>query len=391
MDRGVDSIFLGEGRSIGGFLRERWIDMCDGLGLPRSVSEPVTDQVRDLLRPWADLPVGQESPFPSYVADDGFPAEMSVKWSRGRPELRILFETLGASRPITAVSNQTAAVALTDRLAAEPTVGLDRYGKVADVFMPDTGQAAVPVPVWHSLAWRPGRPPAFKIYFGLYAVPLHERHALVGEAMERLAMGSAWADVRARVAQAAQADGVERELEFFALDLDSSARSRAKVYYRNHTSSVAVLEQMASLARAHEPHRARSAFRALLGTAPDAAGETPLTCLAFRPGAPRADESTTYFRVSSFTTSDAEAAVRIGALMAHEGIDPQRHHALLDAVAPRPLSRSRGLQELVSYRSLGHEGDVCVYFRFPIYPQPSPQPCPPPRPLRTALQEDAHR
>src|SRR5689334_16770813 len=90
MDRGVDSIFLGEGRSIGGFLRERWIDMCDGLGLPRSMSEPVTDQVRDLLRPWADLPVGQESPFPSYVAADGFPAEMSVKWSRGRPELRIL-------------------------------------------------------------------------------------------------------------------------------------------------------------------------------------------------------------------------------------------------------------------------------------------------------------
>jgi DMATS type aromatic prenyltransferase len=390
-DRGVDSIFLGEGRSIGGFLRERWIEMCDGLGLPRSTSGPVADQVQDLLRPWADLPVGQESPFPSYVAEDGFPAEMSVKWSRGRPELRILFETLGASRPITAVSNQAAAVALTDRLAAEPAVGLDRYGKVAGVFMPGTGQGAVPVPVWHSLAWRPGHPPAFKIYFGLYAVPMPERYSLVGEAMERLAMGTAWADTCARVARGTQTDGVERELEFFALDLDSSARSRAKVYYRNHTSSVAALEQMAALARAHDPHRARSAFRALLGTDPEAAGKAPLTCLAFRPDALRADESTTYFRVSSFTTSDAEAAAKIGALMVHEGLDPQRHRALLHAVAPRPLSQSRGLQELVSYRSLGHDGDVSVYFRFPLYPQPAAQPSPSQRPPRTTLQEDASR
>jgi len=355
------------------------------------MSGPVTDQVRDLLWPWADMPVGQESAFPSYVADDGFPAEMSVKWSRGRPELRILFETLGASRPITAASNLAAAVALTDRLAAEPTVGLDRYGKVAGVFMPGTGQGAVPVPVWHSLAWRPGHPPAFKIYFGLYAVPLQERYSLVGEAMERLAMGTAWADTRTRVARGTQTDGAERELEFFALDLDSGVRSRAKVYYRNHTSSVAALEQMASLARAHDPHRARSAFRALLGTAPEAAGEAPLTCLAFRPDAVCADESTTYFRVSSFTISDAEAAARIGALMVHEGLDPQRHHALLHTVAPRPLSQSRGLQELVSYRSLGHDGDVCVYFRFPLYPQPAAQPSPSSRPLRTTLQEDAQR
>src|SRR5579859_6713351 len=125
---------------------------------------------------------------------------------------------------------------------------------------------------------------------------------------------------------------------------------------------------MASLARTHDPARARSAFRTLLGTDPEAAGDAPLTCLAFRSDATRADESTTYFRVSSFTGSDAEAAGRIGALMTHEGLDPQRHRALVQAVAPKPPSRTRGLQELVSYRSRGHEGDVSVYFRFPLYP-----------------------
>lgn len=362
--------------------------MCDGLGLPQSMSGPVAGQVRELLRPWADMPVGQVCPFPSYVAGDGFPAEMSVKWSRGRPELRILFEALGASEPITAASNRTAAAALTDRLAGEPLVDLDRYGKVAGVFEPGPGQGAEVVPVWHSLAWRPGHPPTFKIYFGLYAVDLRERYALVSEAMGRLAMGTAWADTCARVARGAQTDGAERELEFFALDLDTSPRARAKVYFRNHTGSVAVLEQMASLARAHEPDRARSAFRTLLGTAPEAAGNAPLTCLAFRPDATCADESTTYFRVSSFTASDEEAAARIGALMAHEGLDPRRHRALLHAVAPRPLNRIRGLQELVSYRSLGREGDVSVYFRFPLYPPQATRPGPPPQPSRSILQED---
>ena len=384
----MNSIFSGEGQSIGEFLRERWTEMCDGLGLPQAMSGPVTDQVHDLLRPWADMPVGKACPFPSYVAGDGFPAEMSVKWSQGRPELRILFEALGANRPITAASNRTAATALTDRLAGEPLVGLDRYGKVADVFAPGASPGTVPVPVWHSLAWQPGHPPAFKIYFGLYAVSLQERYALVSEATERLAMGAAWADTCAGVARGTQADGAEREVEFFALDLDTSARARAKVYYRNHTSSVAVLEQMASLARAHEPDRARSAFRTLLGPGPEAAGKAPLTCLAFRPDATCADESTTYFRVSSFTASDEEAAARIGALMVHEGLDSQRHHALLHAVAPRPLNQSRGLQELVSYRSLGHDGDVSVYFRFPLYPLQAAQPGPPSPPSHSTLQED---
>jgi DMATS type aromatic prenyltransferase len=363
--------------------------MCGGLDLPQSLSDPVTEQLRGLLQPWGDLPVGQSSPFPSYVAADGFPAEMSVKWSGGRPELRILFEALGAARPVTAASNLTAAAELTDRLAVEPMVSLDRYGKVADLFAsPDAGAgAAAPVPVWHSLAWRPGRPPAFKVYFGLFDVPVGERHAMVGEAMERLAMGAAWAVTCAEVARGTQTDGAERELEFFALDLDAGDRARAKVYYRNHTSSVAVLEQMAALARAHDPARARSAFRTLLGPGPEAAGEAPLTCLAFRPDAPCADESTTYFRVSSFTSSDEEAASRIGALMAHEGLDPQRHRALLDAVAPIPLARSRGLQELVSYRSLGEAGDVSVYFRFPLYPQPAVTPAW----SRGTLKEDALR
>ncbi|WP_052440693.1 tryptophan dimethylallyltransferase family protein [Streptacidiphilus anmyonensis] len=383
----MDSIFSAEGRSIGEFLRERWTDMGDGLGLPHSMTGPVTEQVVDLLRPWADIPVGRTCPFPSFVAGDGFPAEMSVKWSQGRPELRILFEALGASRPVTAASNLAAAAELTDRLAAEPLVSLDWYRKVADVFAPAADQGTAPTPVWHSLAWRPGRPPAFKLYFGLYDLAPQKRYAAVNEAMERLGMGTAWADTCVEVARATMADGVERELEFFALDLDSSAKARAKVYFRNHTGSVAVLEQMASLARAHEPDRARSAFRTLLGTAPDAAGDTPLTCLAFRSGANRADESTTYFRVSSLTASDAEAAVRIGALMAHEDLDPRRHHALLQAVAPQPLNRIRGLQELVSYRSRGSEGDVSVYFRFPLYPPLAAQPSPVPRQSRVFLQE----
>ncbi|MET7477505.1 hypothetical protein ABZT17_24485 [Streptomyces sp. NPDC005648] len=140
------------------------------------------------------------------------------------------------------------------------------------------------------------------------------------------------------------------------------------------------------------PAGPRSAFRTLLGPAPEGAGHAPLTCLAFRPDAPRADESTTYFRVSSLTASDEEAAARIGALMAHEGFDPRRHHALLRAVAPRPLDRSRGLQELVSYRSLGQVADVSVYFRFPLYSPPrsprSAQAGRSPQPLPSAPQKD---
>jgi hypothetical protein len=58
-------------------------------------------------------------------------------------------------------------------------------------------------------------------------------------------------------------------------------------------------------------------------------------------------------------------------------VDPGPFRTLAAALAPGPLSRSRGVLELVSFRAADRHGDVTTYFRFPVFDRPPPSPLSP--------------
>jgi hypothetical protein len=301
-----------------------------------------TRMLRALLPPWAHERIGPAPAHPSYVADDGFPAEMSVNWSGRYPELRVLFDSLGHDVAVLAES------------------GSRRLRDVREVFTPRGGRPS-PAPLWHSIAWRPPSRIVHKTYFGLYPWPHAQREAAVAEAMARLGMADAWDTTRRRV------EAVEgaREIEFFAVDLADEAEARVKIYYRNHGAGLAEVNRVASVALRHDAGDASAAYRILAGDREDA-GEAALSCLAFRSGADRAAESTTYLRLPDLASGDEEAVERTAALLHREGVDPGRFRLLTAALAPGPLATTKIL-ELVSYRTAGRRGDVTTYFRFPVY------------------------
>ncbi|WP_285480494.1 hypothetical protein [Amycolatopsis sp. NBRC 101858] len=301
-----------------------------------------TRMLRTLLPPWAHERIGSAPAQPSYVADDGFPAEMSVNWSGRHPELRVLFDSLGHDVGLPAES------------------GSRRLQGVQEVFTPRAGRPS-PAPLWHSIAWRPPSTVVHKTYFGLYPWPHAQREAAVAEAMARLGMAAAWDETRRRVETVEGA----REIEFFAVDVADEAEARVKVYYRNHGAGLAEVDRVASVALRHDADDARAAYRILAGDREDA-GEAALSCLAFRSGADRAAESTTYLRLPDLASGDEEAVERTAALLHREGVDPGRFRLLTAALAPEPLSTTNIL-ELVSYRTAGRRGDVTTYFRFPVY------------------------
>jgi hypothetical protein len=272
---------------------------------------------------------------------------MSVNWAGGRPELRMLFDSLGDSRAFPEPPATPAAIR--------------RRELIHDVFTPHAGRPS-PAPVWHAVAWRPPAPMVHKTYFGLYEWPAPHRLAAVGAAMARLGLAKAWDDARRRV----ETSSDEREIEFLAVDLLDARDARVKVYYRNHDTDLAELGRLAAVAVNHDADAAAAAYRKLAGERADG-GRAALTCLAFRPPVESAAESTTYLRLAALTESDAEAVDRTSALLAHEGIDPGRFRALAAALAPGPLADSTGLLELVSYRAAGRPGDITTYFRFPVY------------------------
>ena len=300
-----------------------------------------------LLPDWTRQPIGLAPANPSYVADDGFPAEMSVNWSGSRPELRLLFDSLDDSR--FDVVRSTAATR--------------RWGQIHGVFAARDDTPAAPL--WYSVAWRPPAEMAHKTYFGLYAWPLERRYAAVDEAMAHLGMSAAWADARRHVDDAAG----QREIEFLAVDLIDKADARVKIYYRNHDADLGEVDRIASVARHHDAERALAAYKTLAGDRTDA-GEAALTCLAFRTGLTQVAESTTYLRLSDLAPDDEQAVDRTATLLGNEGIDPARLRTLVAALAARPLHDSRGLLALVSYRSAGRQGDITTYFRFPVYGRP---------------------
>lgn len=325
------------GQLYGEFLCGLWAVACEALTVPADHIVRSVQVLRSVLPAWARERIGTTPTEPSYVADDGFPAEMSVNWSGNRPELRLLFDRMG------------------DRHA--PLGVTRRLGQVHELF--------TPAPLWHSVAWRPPSEVVHKTYFGLYAWPLSHRHAAVREAMGRLGMTAAWDDARRRVENAA---GL-REIEFFAVDLADAADARVKIYYRNHGADLDEMNRIASVALRHDPARAHAAYRTLAGDRADA-GEAALTCLAFRSGLDQVAESTTYLRLADLAPDDQQAVDRTAALLRSEGVDPGRLHTLATALAPGSLRDSKGLLALVSYRAAGRRGDVTTYFRFPAYDQP---------------------
>ncbi|MGW3966656.1 hypothetical protein ACWED2_43040 [Amycolatopsis sp. NPDC005003] len=344
-----------QGRLFGDFLGGLWATACEALNVPLEQSVRTTRMLRALLPPWAHERIGPAPAQPSYVADDGFPAEMSVNWSGARPELRILFDSLGHDVV----------------WPGESVFHTRRLDHVRETFTPRGGRPT-PAPLWHSIAWRPPSAVVHKTYFGLYSWPHAHREAAVAEAMERLGLAAAWAETRARV------ETVEgrREIEFFAVDLADEAQARVKIYYRNHDAGLAEVERVAAVALHHDSRQAQAAYRTLAGEGAHA-GEAALSCLAFRSGVDRAAESTTYLRLPALVPDDREAVERTAALLHDQGVDPGRFRALAAALTPGPLSASRGVLELVSFRAAGRRGDVTTYFRLPVYDRPPPAPLSP--------------
>nr|BFD91400.1 hypothetical protein KitaXyl93_27600 [Kitasatospora sp. Xyl93] len=361
--------FQAPDKSFGQFLEEQWTAVCRGLGTGEPETTRVLRDLRDVLSPWGAQPIGTQCTPPSFVSSDGFPAELSVSWKAGRPEVRILFESLSADR--TPLGCQEAGRQLTRRLADRPGASIARYLDVEDLFVtpdPDRNRPTV----WHSLAWQPGERPHYKVYLNPQAHGLARTHEVMAEAMHRLGLAAAWEPVGRRCDELARRG---HEVEFFALDLDGGSASRVKVYFRHLPMSMDELDTVAALAHRHDSVRAARARAVIYGRDGGIDGgivdNEPMTCLAFREGAVGPEEANVYLRLPGNARSDAEAAARVAELMRIEGVDPRPHAEVLSRLTAGLPEGDTGVQELCSYRTIapGVPAHIGLYLRFNAYTQ----------------------
>ncbi|WP_082844373.1 tryptophan dimethylallyltransferase family protein [Nocardia salmonicida] len=338
------------------FLCQKWDALCAGFGIPESEYAPISSHIRAILDPWGDWSIGQIPRYQSFVSGDGFPAEISLSFADGVPEFRILFESLG--NPATSLSCRQAGADLTERLADEFGVHLGSYDLVKGLFLPGDSDGGL---IWHSLAWRPGSAPRYKVYLGTQVNGPEQAYDVVGKAMARLGMSSAWSVALDSMTSEQRST---QELDFFALDLSDEPTARAKVYLRHHGVTAVELNRFAGLAALHRSSNAIDAYRKVVGDQDRILTDHPLTCLAFRQGDEGVAEATTYLRLPGAADSDAVACDTIASVADPNNFDVDRYRAAITGLAS---GGSPGVQELVGLRTRHDELDATIYLRFDVY------------------------
>ena len=357
-----EEIFPAAEMSYAGFLGGAWDTVCRGLGIAGGPTASGGRQIAALLSPWGSRPVGARCAYPSKVSRDGFPAELSVNWSRRGVEVRLLFEALG--NPPGAAANQDEGMALLYRLEAERGAYLGWFHKISDLYLGDNpGASAPPRSVWHSVAYPENGRGICKVYLDAGAYGGQEDD-LMTETASRLGFSSAWRFMT----QVRDTITPRPAIEYLALDLADDPAARVKVYFRHRHTTLEQLDRLAAAATTHRSELARPAYAYLIP--PDTAVENePLTCIAFRPDRGRPAQATTYMRIPGRFPTERAASSAVAALMRHCGLDPSSYLDMITALAPGRLDELTGLQELVSCRVKDAAAAITVYLRFGVYPQ----------------------
>jgi DMATS type aromatic prenyltransferase len=324
--------------------------LCRAIGLGAKESE-ILGLFRTMVEPWGERPIQRQAEWRSDVCDDHTPYEFSFVLG-AEPELRILVEALGDTP--SHASNWLAGQKLSERLASEFEITLERLHAIENIFAPGPGSMLA---IWHAACFFKDRAPEFKVYFDAQAQGLGRAGGLLEEALARLGFDSSWS----RVASAARR-GVELdEFKYLSLDLGKTAQSRIKLYVRHRGGSVAEMEGVLSEANAMPPGEASAFCRAIAGDGPYLA--RPLfTCTTLTSGASTGRiRRTLYVPISAYVDNDEVARERIAAYLASRGIESKVYGSGIAAFAERPLVEGVGLHSYVSLRYDSAEPRVTLY------------------------------
>ncbi|HEX3777027.1 MAG TPA: iron-containing redox enzyme family protein [Polyangiaceae bacterium] len=326
--------------------------LCRATGLEGREGD-VIGLFKTMSSPWADRAIGLEPEWSSDVCDDHTPYEFSFVLGE-EPELRMLVEALG-DEP-SHESNWAAGRALSQRLAQQFDITLERLHAIEEIFAPGPGSKLA---IWHAASFFKRRGPEFKIYFDAQAQGLGRAGALLEKALARLGFGDAWT----RVAAAARRGSDLDEYKYLSLDLAKTADSRVKLYVRHKAATLSDMEAILGEAGAMPAGEASAFCRAIAGTKGPFSARPLFTCTTLTSGNTSGRvRRTLYVPISAYVNNDAEALERVGKCLRDRGLDAAGYAACISAFASgRPLSERLGLHSYVSLRYDSARPRVTVY------------------------------
>lgn len=296
-------------------------------------------------------PVDHLPAWTSDICDDSGPFEFSISLNRTQTSLRVLVET-GAATPVLA-DMQASAEAMTDQLAAEFGVPLDRLHAVAPLFRSEAESAQFAR--WHAVGFDRSGERALKVYLNPQINGPEAAPGIVREALTRLGLAHAVPRIRDVLARD-EAD----ELKYFSLDLSNDRRARVKVYVRHHGLTLSELEAALEGCRGIAPGEATDFCRRMTGRDGRYDTKPIITCFSWVEGEPL-PAATLHVPIRGYASDDQVAFDRICAYMTSRGIPTADYEAGIPAFAGRRLDAGVGMQSYASIKGSEQGCNVTVY------------------------------
>jgi DMATS type aromatic prenyltransferase len=326
--------------------RKQIVDLCGALSLSDQTARTLAlfdvaaeswgQRASD--RPWCR----------SDITDDSSPFEFSVAFDGDRPELRLLLEAQG--EPAGARAHWGAAWRLSEELEKRFGASLDRARRVADLFEPSDDDLAFSL--WHASSCK-STPPAFKVYFNPAAQGAPHAMPRIREALSRLGMTDSWEWLRDRPFTA------HDRLLYLSLDLSADAAARTKIYVGHAGATASAVERFIEGTPGHQPGEAERFCQSMTLSDGPYTRRPPITCMAFRQGAPEPYTVTLHMPIRCYAPHDGVALERISSVLS--SADAALYERAVRALSRRPLDAAAGIQTYVSVRRERGRPRVTIY------------------------------
>lgn len=348
------------GLSLGEHLGTQLENLAEIVGTDSTAAKKL---LTDLLGSTGSRLLTEPPVWPSDVSDDHTPVEFSVAFNNEeRPTLRVLGEALG-ERP-SPINNLWAAHRFLRNQAARFKLSMSQFDRVRDVFATRNPEGGFGL--WHSLVFRNGRPPEFKVYFNPELKGVGRAPGLVAEALDRLGLGGSYRTALAHSVRPGELGRADR-LTFFALDLHDRPHARVKLYMTHHGAQARDLVRAASVVDDIDPNEIIE-FCRIAGGGTVAFGRRPLVgSYTFLGGVDRPVGFSIYVPIRDYVTDDGQARDRVIALLDRYGFSSAQFDRVLAALTPRCLRSGVGLIAHVSLRLGPPRPGMTVYLSAEAY------------------------
>ncbi|WP_249124712.1 tryptophan dimethylallyltransferase family protein [Saccharopolyspora erythraea] len=347
------------GVPLGEYIAHQVKNLCGVLGIDDNGPLETIDM---LLGPAYFRPISEPPLWPSDVADDETPVELSFTLDDDAgPRMRILGEPLATNPGPT--SNLHAALQLLGALSERYAPSLNRFDTVSDLFLP--GEPQGKFSLWISFIFgSDSRDPTLKIYFNPNVRGASEAHRLVAEALERLGFPGAFDCV----SEYGLTRGNLDRLPFFSLDLEPGPRARVKVYIMHDDAQALDAQRAAEAVEGIDSEHIRRFCESLAGDVPTFSNRPLTTAYDFVEGdGARPSFHTLHLPIRDYVANDSIARQRLLRLLRDRGEDSTLAARAIEAVSTRPLDAGSGLISYISLRSGPQQSGTTIYLSSEAY------------------------